>query len=405
MTVELSDYAQTDENGFRGCLEESYLRKFPVDMCVPGRPKFAPERSIVARDRSLVVGTTSSYELLIETPVGVQVPAAGISLVSVLPTHRGQGIMSSLLTEQLRRLRESHIAFAALWASHAGLYPRYGFGLAVPCLDLAVPSRTSFVDASLGGEMSMQFCSVDDALEIGSQQYERVSRPGRLAMDTAEWQRRRGSLVAAASGMVKAALAVDDGAGPLGVVIYSVEAAWVAGEARGRIDVHELLAANGDAYAAVWRFLLDQDWVSEIRILNRPVDEPLLALASNPRALSVQYRDALFLRILDVGRSLQARTYGEDIECVLRVRDRILQDNEETWVLTVTGGVGECVRVPSATPQVTLSIDALGAAFLGGVTFASLAGAGRLRVHDDAAVRALDRAFGTHLAPHCPFIF
>lgn len=405
MVVKVESFQAEDKEGFRNCLEESYLRDFPADLRGIGRPEFEPERSIVARDGSRIVGTTSSYELPIKAPVGAQVSGAGISLVSVLPTHRGRGIMSALLTEQLRRLKASGAAFAGLWASQAALYPRYGFGLAVPCLDMVVPSQTSFVDPSIGRDVPLEYCSVEDALKIGSLQYEGVSRPGLLVMEAAEWQKRRRSLVSAATGNVKAIRAVDGRGGSSGVVIYSVEAGWVAGEPRGRIEIHDMLAPDGETYAAMWRFLLSQDWVSEIHVENRPVDEPLLALAANPRSLSTQYRDALFLRILDVGCALQARTYSRDLEYVFRVRDPLLGENDGTWVLTVKEGTGVCVWDPSATPQMELPIDALGAVFLGGITFSSLAAAGRLRVHDHRALEALDGAFRTHLAPHCPFVF
>lgn len=405
MAVQVDRFASEDKDAFRECLEESYLRNFPADLRGTGRPAFEPTRSTVAREGSRIVGTTTSYELLVEAAEGTQIPGAGISLVSVLPTHRGRGIMNALITEQLRNLTASGTAFAALWASQAGLYTRYGFGLAVPCLDMVVPSQTSFVDPSIGRDVLLEYCSIDDALKIGSLQYEVSSRPGRLVMDAAEWQKRRGSLVSAASGNVKAVRAVDAGGGSSGVVIYSVEAAWVAGEPRGRIEIHDMLAADGAAYAAMWRFLLGQDWVSEIHVDNRPLDEPLLALAANPRSLRTQYRDALFLRILDVGRALEARTYVHDLECVLQVRDPLLGDNDGIWVLTVKEGVAVCVRDSSVSPKVELPIDALSAAFLGGITFSSLAGAGRLRVHDDSALQALDSAFWTPLAPHCPFVF
>jgi len=400
----IGSFVPADLDGFRQCLQDSYLRDFPEDLRGIGRPRFEPGRSIVAHDGGRVVGTTSSYELLIETPMKARVPAAGISLVSVLPTHRGRGIMNALLLEQLHRLKESGSPLAALWASQAALYPRYGFGLAVAGLDLVVPSRTAFLE-TVESDVGLEFCSIEAALDAGSELYACLTRPGWLALEAAEWRRRRGELVADADGTAKAVRVVDEANRCSGVAVYSAEAAWAAGEPRGRIEVHDLLAEDGRAYAAIWRFLLAQDWVSEIHARNRPIDEPLLALVANPRSLHTRFRDALFLRILDVERSLQARTYERDVECVLQIRDRLLDENSGTWVLRVKDGEAQCMKDPRAAPQVTLGIDALGAAFLGGFTFSSLYRAGRVSASDACTISALDRTFRTPVAPNCPFVF
>ena len=62
---------------------------------------------------------------------GATVPAAGISWVGVLPTHRRRGVLSALMAHQLGALHDAgREPIAVLWASEPQIYGRYGYGLA-----------------------------------------------------------------------------------------------------------------------------------------------------------------------------------------------------------------------------------------------------------------------------------
>ncbi len=52
------------------------------------------------------MGTSASYALAMAVPGGRVVPVAGVTWVSVLPTHRRRGIAGQLLRRQLGRLHE-----------------------------------------------------------------------------------------------------------------------------------------------------------------------------------------------------------------------------------------------------------------------------------------------------------
>jgi predicted acetyltransferase len=87
------------------------------------------DRTLAAFDDSRIVGTTYSYSFQLSVP-GAVIPAAGVSLVSVLPTHRRRGVLRSLMRRQLSDITQRGEPIAALWASESVLYGRYGYGAA-----------------------------------------------------------------------------------------------------------------------------------------------------------------------------------------------------------------------------------------------------------------------------------
>ncbi|WP_405065027.1 GNAT family N-acetyltransferase [Kribbella sp. NBC_01510] len=91
-----------------------------------GRRLFEPRRALVATDGAEVIGTTRALTRDLSVPGGV-VPAAHVTGVGVKATHRRRGVMSSLITRQLREVPE---AIAVLWASEPGIYGRFGYGAA-----------------------------------------------------------------------------------------------------------------------------------------------------------------------------------------------------------------------------------------------------------------------------------
>src|ERR1700680_3857769 len=71
------------------------------------------DRCIAAFDGKDQVGTATVFSFLMTVPGG-QVPTAGVSWVSVLPTYRRRGIMDSLMRRQLTDIRERGEPIAAL---------------------------------------------------------------------------------------------------------------------------------------------------------------------------------------------------------------------------------------------------------------------------------------------------
>jgi len=126
----------------------------------------------------------------------------------------------------------------------------------------------------------------------------------------------------------------------------------------------------------LWGLLLDFDLTKRVVAARRPVDEPLRWMLTNPRALKLtRTRDNLWLRILDVRRALEARTYATTDALVLDVADDLYGGGR--WRLDATSNGATCE--PSGNDaDVSLSVNELGSLYLGGVRAGELAYAGRI---------------------------
>ena len=90
----------------------------------PSRP-IARSRHTTATASSARPGIFS-FELTI--PGGV-LPAAGVTIVGVHPTHRRRGILRRMMRLQLDAIHERGEPLAILWASEGSIYQRFGYGL------------------------------------------------------------------------------------------------------------------------------------------------------------------------------------------------------------------------------------------------------------------------------------
>jgi len=87
------------------------------------------DRTLVALDGDTIIGTAGVFSFQMRVP-GAMAAVAGVSLVAVLPSHRGQGVLSALMRRQLADLSERGEAVAVLFCSESGIYGRYGYGRA-----------------------------------------------------------------------------------------------------------------------------------------------------------------------------------------------------------------------------------------------------------------------------------
>jgi predicted acetyltransferase len=137
----------------------------------------------------------------------------------------------------------------------------------------------------------------------------------------------------------------------------------------------------------------------------RPADEPLRWMLDDPRAMRVtRQSDSLWIRLLDVRAALAARAYDVGGTLVLAIEsDPLCPGNEGRWRLDGGPGGATCARV-TAAPDLVIDPQALGSLYLGGMSAALLASAGRIR-GDRAAVGLLSRMFRTDPEPFNTFVF
>ena len=327
-------------------------------------------------------------------------------MVSVLPTHRRQGILTKMMREQLTRVREMGEPIAALWASESVIYGRFGYGRAAESVDLKIDrTRVQFAE-EVDVPGSLRFINVDQAREQWPDFWDEVRRqqPGMMTRTPAWWNNRvfrdlpenRGGFTA----NYYVNYVVD---GELrGYLRYRRKPEWSGFLANGVVKVEELMATTDDAYRALWDYALNLDLVGSIEAPFRRTDEPVQWMLADPRRLIRYAVDSLWLRIVDVPRALAGRRYLTDGEVVLEVADPFLGQGGR-FLLSVEGGQAECARTERAA-DIEIGIGELASAYFGTHHFNTLARAGRVSGSPGALDRA-DGLFGWHTDPWCPDIF
>jgi predicted acetyltransferase len=162
----------------------------------------------------------------------------------------------------------------------------------------------------------------------------------------------------------------------------------------------EAIAAEPQAEAEIWRFLLDIDWSATLTAALLPPDHPLFFLVAEPRRLRYRAGDGIWLRLVDLETALPGRRYLDDGPLVLEVEDAFCPWNEGRWRLQA----GEVART-EAEADLRLDVRELGSLFLGGFTATQLRDAVRIEELKPGAVERADAIFRWPVHPWCPEIF
>jgi predicted acetyltransferase len=378
----------------------------PEDIEVWG-PELKTTRTFAAFEGDAMVGSTAAASYQLTVPGPGQVPCAGVLAVGVLPTHRRRGILRRLMRRQLDDVHEQGQPTAYLWASEASIYQRFGYGVGsyMGSVNLRRTDVPFVRPIEPGGRV--RIVEKDEAIKVMPTVYEavRAHRPGFVTRDEGRWQdvfrdpehHRDG-----ASSLFFAIHETDAGAD--GFVAYRSKEDWAPSLGpNNTVEIEELLTSTDDAYAALWRYVLDLDLVRTVKGFKRPADEPLLAMLLEPRAMDFSIRDGTWLRLVDVRAALEARGYASEERLVLQLRDGFCSWNEGRWELEA-GPEGASVKPSEADTDLVLHVDDLAAMYLGAVSARSLARARRIEGSPESVARA-DALFATAEAPWCPHIF
>jgi predicted acetyltransferase len=409
--------SEEEFGAFYAVIEHAFNAQYPADEELRHEMGvFEFDRSLAAFDGADLVGTAAALSLRMTVPGGAAA-VAGVTAVATAPSHRRRGILTSLMYRQLADLRERGEAVAALFASEAGIYARFGYGAATSDLNLtirrgegALLPRAAAPGAQ--GPHRLRIAEPRDATAELAKVFESVlrERPGMYARDDRWWEHILWDPEHRRSGRSpQRCLIAEDDAGPCGYALYSVRPTWGDdGIPDGVLQIRELMATDPAAHAAIWNDLLSRDLVSEVRAVSRPVDEPLLCLLADRRRARPQLFDGLWVRLVSVPQALAGRRYSCPVDMVIEVADDLFAENAGRWRLRAPGRAEDaratCERT-SAAADVTLPVQSLGAAYLGGTTLGALARAGLAEQARPGAIAALSTALSWEPAPWSPTIF
>ncbi|MEV0241673.1 GNAT family N-acetyltransferase [Streptomyces sp. NPDC050674] len=350
------------------------------------------------------VGTAATHAFELTLPGAAVVPAPGVTAVGVLPSHRRQGVLTAMMRHQLADVRARGEFLSVLLASQAPIYGRFGYGPATYTQRLTVQRhRAALAPPRAHGAASPPAAGADNGSvevlrrsecgEILEEVYDRYRRaqPGALSRPHRWWALRAGQPPISAAPRYIAVHRGTDGV-PDGYASYAVDG--------GTLTVDETIACDDAVFAALARFVLNHDLVSQVVIPHVPPQHPLRWQLVDFRAAEVGGdMDWLWVRLLDVPRALTTRGWFADGELVLDVEDPFLGEHGR-HLLTVQDGKADCVPT-DREPDLSLNVSDLGSVYLGGTAPSTLVRAGHIRAHHaDAAGRA-DALFRPDRPPHC----
>jgi len=364
------------------------------------------DRDFAAFDGDQIVGGASAVDLRMTVPGGRSAATGAVTYVGVIPTHRRRGVNTALMRAHLDDMRARGEPIATLHASEAGIYTGFGFGLASFLANVSVEtSRSAFVGSHRPAGR-VRLLERDAALPLMRGVYDAVvpTRAGMMALDAHWFSWRFGEREADKEEPYFYAVHETAGAVPDAYAVYKVKHDWPSDIPRSVLKIRELMATTPQSVADMWRFVFDIDLIHTVRAEQRPSDDPLLWLVAEPRRLHFRLSDGLWIRLVDVPAALTARTFAEDGHVVLEVTDAFCTWNEGRYALEVSGGEVTCA--PSEEPaDVSCRVSELGSAYLGGVSFARLAEAGRVQEASEGGLARADALFRSDPAPWCSLPF
>ncbi len=393
--------------GFHGSApEDSDIEKSLISEEKDGRVHtgaYAASAPHGAWDADYPVATYASYRKTLNVGAGKLLPAHLISAVTVRPTHRRRGLLRTIITEDLRRAKADGLAIAALTASEATIYGRFGFGAASHAATIEVDSSHGFaLKSGQPGRGFVEIAEPGELRELEPGLFDRVHAGtfGSIGRQDSYRHRVSGYWNFGKPGRdrtVRAALYYAADGTCQGYVSYRVHES----ETPPTLKVIDLLATDSHAQLALWQFLGSVDLVQRIRREGVPLADPLpWALADKRRYQVKGVEDHLWLRILDTTAALQARHYWLDGTVSLRVTDA-LGFAGGVYRLNTLDGVGTVTQLPASEPaDLELGAAELAELYLAGVSAQTLLAAGTVRELRTGGAAAVDAVLAAPVPAH-----
>lgn len=393
-----------DWTAFEATLAMAFGTALSDEMRALWEPHTDPAKYLVAGDGDDVIGTAGWLPFDLTVPGG-ELPVAAVTAVTVRPTHRRRGILRQLMRRQLDDLHALGVPVAMLWASEPAIYQRFGYGMAYRKGRIDANARRCAFLRDPGPSGATRLLSAEQAQELLPPVYERARTaiPASLRRSALWWQTHKLADPTTGRGNASARYCVAwerDGVVEA-YAIYRVEPGWGPDALPTHVlDVLEALGTTPTATREIWRYLFSVDLIATVRTHRLNADHPVFWMVEDPRQLRMTTADGTWLRLVDVGTALAARTYAATDSLAFELRDEFCPWNAGVW--TVEGAPdGASARRTSAAPGLRLTAADLAAIFLGTVTCTALVRAGRVEELAAGAAARADALFRSDVAPWC----
>lgn len=375
------------------------------------RRQFSGDRLTGAFDGDRCVATFRSFPQEVTAVGGAPVPASAVSQVSVSATHRRQGLLSRMMSDELTAARERGDVMASLVAAEYPIYGRFGFGPATRVADWSVDVARAQLDRCESGPAdggSLRLADGAEVRRVGPPLHQRFRavQPGAVSRTPIWWELATGAArLPERPWREPFHVVYRDAAGEVrGLATYTTDDTWQAMLPKITLTVRHLLAETAAAERALWRYLLSVDWVATVVGERLAPDSLLPHLLGDARAARITaLADFLWLRPLDVPRMLELRRYPTAGSLVLQVHDAAGLAGGR-YLLDATEEGAQCT-VTTREPDLSLDVGELGALYLGDHSVARLAALGRVTEERPGAVARADTLLHTPRSPWCPDVF
>lgn len=392
---------------------ESFQQTFSVPMGFDPTPEFAArfqkvfelQRLRAAFDGHDMIATFGAFSFTMAVP-GSTLPVAGTTVVAVLPTHRRQGVLRSMMTEHLAEVHKNNEPLAALWASESSIYGRFGYGPSSERAVMTLDKSYARLRESISIRGTMRLVDQAEALNVLPEIFNHAARqrPGMFQRSRDWWEHRvLADLESMRGGATAQRRVVHMRSGkPVGYVLYRTKEDSAVNA--NQLQLVELVGIDPEAEKALWQYLFGIDLTCSITYWNQPVDDPLRWWLEQPRRMERRIEDALWIRPVDVPTALSGRQYSCAGAVAIRLCDPLCPWNDGVYDLEVDqDGTAHC-QAGRGDPEIAMTPEALGAVYLGGHRFRDLARSGVITGTVDALRRA-DALFAWDPLPWCQEVF
>lgn len=344
-----------------------------------------------------LVACHSSHPYEMRVPGGGTVPTSGLTWVGVHSAHRRRGILTDMIDDHFARSLARGEVISTLYAAETAIYQRFGYGLACPMYRMTAGRALGLREVPDSDDLRVDLdnANLERHAPIIRELLARNTRPGTHAtvsdalirdafLDPEVWREGQERLRFAC---------VRDVNGPRAFATFARKASWEGGEPAGEMFVFHWLALDAAAERRLFSVITDLDLLTKVKVRNIAPDSPLVLLLEDIRGAHLTTQDNLWVRILDLPKALAARSYAADADVTVQVFDKQLKANDGMWRVRIASGTAHASkeRSRSVLADVSISIQDLSAAYLGGVTLNSLAQA-ELIGGEPEAIAALSRA-------------
>ncbi len=341
---------------------------------------------------------------------GERAHVAGVTAVGTDPTKRRRGYLRLAMEHALDEQYERGQSLAALYASQAGIYQRFGYAICswrqryeIDPLDLNfvhAPTPTGTLSITNAKDLPDDAAVIRDLYREFMQPRNGLLHRG-LNLWSAEVLDEPEDIT---EGPVRVLLYEEDGQA-LGYMVYTSREErglneLSAGQRDHRMTIREYGWLTPAAYVAMWQFAASQDLTWRIHVHDIPSDDPIRHFARDPRTLRSRLMDGILVRIVDLPRALMTRKYQTSSEVSFRVSDPLCEWNQGTWRLQA-GPEGADIRQVDTDPDLTLDIFSLAHLATGALSATYAHRLGRVESSDQSALLRADQLFATEYAMHC----